>query len=354
MLANPGTLLFLTAGLLAQGPSSPAPIRLPNSNLQSFYVVIFEGGPFSFTVLDVRSDSQTDSAVRYIEIYPACGTYHVRAKAKVFENIPIEKLAGQADLCVSEESVAAVVNAARRKHVEEVWQDQYDIAADCGTETVIHRLPWLANLKFNMIQTRAPRIAAFWALPEDLRREMTGDTKAGEAAASQSEEHRVSEQAAIDIRGGAFNLAVPDLPPRQGMPAASKLSELVPDFPEATAPEEDFGVVEDLEQLGVEKYENIRYPQLAKIAHIQGEVELEVAVNAQAGTVMQVTPVSGHPILRLASIEAAKNWIFFHPYLGPNPVRFKIHFAVRCGATIQTNAAYAATPPKKAKKKRKH
>jgi hypothetical protein len=236
--------------------------------------------------------------------------------------------------------------------VEEIWPDQYDFAAQCGTETVVHHLPWLANLKFNMIETRAPRIARLWGLPEDLRRQATGDTMAGDGTPSQLTMHDAAEQAAIDIRGGNFNLAVPDLPPREGMPGAYKLSEIVPDFPEATAPEEDFGVVENLEQLGVEKYENIRYPQMAKIAHIQGEVELEVAVNAQAGTVMQVNPVSGHPILRLASIEAAKNWIFFHPYLGPNPLRLKIHFAVRCGPTIETSVASAARHHKKPKKKR--
>lgn len=51
------------------------------------------------------------------------------------------------------------------------------------------------------------------------------------------------------------------------------------------------------------------YPDLAKLAHIQGTTLLKITVGKD-GKVSKVTPVSGHPLLLQASIEAAKGWTY--------------------------------------------
>jgi len=52
-----------------------------------------------------------------------------------------------------------------------------------------------------------------------------------------------------------------------------------------------------------------RYSQIARMARVQGEVALDVAIGPE-GTVMSVTSRSGHPILRRDAEENVKTWIF--------------------------------------------
>ena len=55
------------------------------------------------------------------------------------------------------------------------------------------------------------------------------------------------------------------------------------------------------------------YPQMARIAHIQGNVILQVLINKQ-GHVANIKPVSGHPILIQAALDAVKQWEY-QPFL---------------------------------------
>jgi TonB family protein len=52
-----------------------------------------------------------------------------------------------------------------------------------------------------------------------------------------------------------------------------------------------------------------KYAALASAARIQGSVMLDLTVNA-AGTVTSVNAISGHPLLRNLSAEAARDWRF--------------------------------------------
>jgi len=56
-----------------------------------------------------------------------------------------------------------------------------------------------------------------------------------------------------------------------------------------------------------------QYPQMAKIAHIQGDVILAATISKN-GTIENLHQVSGHPILVQAAMEAVKQWKY-KPYL---------------------------------------
>jgi TonB family protein len=49
------------------------------------------------------------------------------------------------------------------------------------------------------------------------------------------------------------------------------------------------------------------YPQMARIAHIQGNVTLHVLIDKQ-GHVANIKPAMGHPILIQAALDAVKQW----------------------------------------------
>src|SRR5436305_1289232 len=55
------------------------------------------------------------------------------------------------------------------------------------------------------------------------------------------------------------------------------------------------------------------YPQMAKIAHISGNVVLQVIIGKD-GAVENIRAVNGHPILIQSAIDAVKQWKY-RPYL---------------------------------------
>jgi protein TonB len=71
------------------------------------------------------------------------------------------------------------------------------------------------------------------------------------------------------------------------------------------------------------------YPQMAKIAHIQGDVTLSAKIS-KTGSIEDLKIVSGHPLLAQAAMEAVKQWKY-KPYgLNGEPVEIEttilVHF----------------------------
>jgi len=62
------------------------------------------------------------------------------------------------------------------------------------------------------------------------------------------------------------------------------------------------------------------YPALAKQARIQGSVQVQIDISV-TGAVDNVTLLSGHPLLRDAALQAAKQWLFIPTELNGKPVR---------------------------------
>jgi protein TonB len=61
------------------------------------------------------------------------------------------------------------------------------------------------------------------------------------------------------------------------------------------------------------------YPQLAKMARIQGTVRLE-AIISKDGTIQDLRVVSGHPLLVKAALEAVQRWRYQPTLLNGEPV----------------------------------
>jgi len=62
------------------------------------------------------------------------------------------------------------------------------------------------------------------------------------------------------------------------------------------------------------------YPVIAKQAHIQGSVQVQIDIS-DTGAVTNVTLLSGHPLLREAALQAAKQWLFIPTELNGQRVR---------------------------------
>ncbi len=69
------------------------------------------------------------------------------------------------------------------------------------------------------------------------------------------------------------------------------------------------------------------YPNMAKIAHVQGVVELD-AVISKEGTIEKLQLISGHPMLAGAAIEAVRQWRYRPYVLNGEPIEVETRITV--------------------------
>jgi TonB family protein len=88
------------------------------------------------------------------------------------------------------------------------------------------------------------------------------------------------------------------------------------------------------------------YPAVAKAAKAEGPVQVQITVSEE-GRVTDATVISGHPLLRDAALEAARQWEFKPTELGGNPVKVQgiltFNFTLGGGENKAANSDEAQT-----------
>lgn len=136
----------------------------------------------------------------------------------------------------------------------------------------------------------------------------------------------------------------PPAPPvavaRTGNPASAGTSS-----PSVTAPTEvqkQIKVSGGVLQGGAIQRVQPAYPPAAKEARVSGVVQVQITVN-EKGEVIEATVISGHPLLRDATLAAARQWRFKPTELGGVPV--KVQGILTFNFTLQDGPAPATTQP---------
>jgi periplasmic protein TonB len=109
------------------------------------------------------------------------------------------------------------------------------------------------------------------------------------------------------VIGGLIGSAAP--PPKVATPQKLRVSS---------------GVVEGLKLSAP----NPTYPQMARIAHIQGDVILQATIS-KTGTVENLHAVTGHPILIQAALDAVRQWKYKPYILNGEPVEVETTIKVQ-------------------------
>ncbi|HET8890976.1 MAG TPA: energy transducer TonB [Candidatus Angelobacter sp.] len=109
------------------------------------------------------------------------------------------------------------------------------------------------------------------------------------------------------VIGGIIGSAAP--PPKVATPQKLRVSS---------------GVVEGLKLSAP----NPTYPQMARIAHIQGDVILQATIS-KSGVVENLRGVSGHPILIQAALDAVRQWKYKPYILNGEPVEVETTIKVQ-------------------------
>jgi periplasmic protein TonB len=118
----------------------------------------------------------------------------------------------------------------------------------------------------------------------------------------------------------------------RGIPGGGDLGEAPPPPPPtptptpvvktatAPAPDKVVRLTSKLTQGRVLRRVQPPYPVIAKHAHIQGVVQVQIDIS-ETGAVTNVTLLSGHPFLREAALQAARQWQFIPTELNGQRVR---------------------------------
>ncbi len=115
----------------------------------------------------------------------------------------------------------------------------------------------------------------------------------------------------------------PPPPPPPPSPATPPSAETLPAPPDAPLPPEESKVIRKsggvLQGAALHRV-NPEYPDEAKAARVTGVVTVEIKIDEQ-GKVIGARVLSGHPLLRDAAVEAARQWMFQPTYLQGEPVK---------------------------------
>lgn len=361
----PGKLVvFIILGAVAASAQTVAAV-------QPSRILIGSGNGQTWRITEIVSVSSSESRMRQISADFNCEEPHVsEAEEFYFQQDSVRQLASKADVCVPEGVLSSRVFSLRKKKQHSDEDDEDDEAdgnvgrkrmeVQCGTDVIVHDLPGRDSFRFSILKSKQPRLAALWDLADDLdkRARESRKTNLSEVEREQAERSNRDDMlsAAADLRGGKFDLVLEDVSWRYQKDGRKKLSEFMPS-PEEAINRENYGEVENLDQLGLARTpDQIRYPQMALVAHIQGDVQVVVSVDYGSGRVSSATASSGHPILSSGAIDAINKWLFVAPYSGPNPLSVSVHFKLRCGLLLDTSRSHVAknvAKKKKQKKKRK-
>lgn len=73
-----------------------------------------------------------------------------------------------------------------------------------------------------------------------------------------------------------------------------------------------------------------KYPPLAKMARISGQVVLELTLDAATGEVLNAVAISGHPLLRTSALDAAKQWRMEPQSVRGGKLKATLKYSLRC------------------------
>ncbi|HYE72848.1 MAG TPA: TonB family protein [Blastocatellia bacterium] len=129
---------------------------------------------------------------------------------------------------------------------------------------------------------------------------------------------------------GTPNLGTGPSVPGPGIPGASSEGEPAPPPPPAATPkpsptatptpEGPMRVTSQMIQSKAIRKIQPAYPSIAKTAGVAGPVQVQFVLS-ENGTIDEASVISGHPLLRAAALQAAKQWVFSPTLLNGKAVR---------------------------------
>ena len=298
------------------------PSRARNTDpLQSFYVVRSFFSDFLLDsyeeILEVTPVGK-DIRIRVIRISAAdryCGGQLVRAAERVLPGTPMKKVTGRVDLCsYTGQGVTDALKAAAPKALGDTWDSSaLTIVAKCGVQEKVFDFSYPAEVDLKALHRDNPRVDALWDLNYKVRSRAFGPRFSFQdlSAAEEKDREAFGTKLLPELVSGKVDTAFGDYTCANEKCDTNYLAWLLRGYTGPPAnPDTNSVELINASSLHPVKYSLPQYPQIAKTAHVFGEVRLRIVPDVQTGLVKDVQLVSDSSILGNPAINAAKQWQF--------------------------------------------
>jgi Gram-negative bacterial TonB protein C-terminal len=323
--------VFLLAPVALILATTDIPANAPDA-LHNFYIVshvVSDASPFWYDyVLDV-TPIEDGARVQYIRIAPVNSYCPMGITVKAVERLlpsSSAKSIAKIPLCsLNEEKVASAIKAAGRGGGIIDDTVGFTIVANCGAAGGFFDLPYTESIDFKWLEKNRPSVAALYYLSENIRKRVFGKDFSFYGVSSEQDDafQALGARLAPNLKAGMYDRAFsPDGP----------LSAVMDDYtgPVDERPRTYVAQLSDASAFHFTKYVPPTFPPLALQVLIQGEVGLKLAIDVSTGSVKDVMAISGHPLLQIAAIAAARQWQFqTDPQLSES-VELVVRFEMRC------------------------
>jgi TonB family protein len=320
-----------------------AAVRGAETNVpSSLYVVsafFSDDGPeFYYRVIDVRKEGQN-----YIVRYSRVATVNLYCPRRIVQSVdaklprPPSKLVKSSNPCTIKpnELDAAVKKYARSEGVLEAIS--FGVVAQCGGSEVVLRLPISQNVDLVRLRRANSSMAGLWDLASAITDSAFGskDVFHDRTDAEDLVLQRTGERVVPQLISGEYDAGLAAaVQGNVGSWKTPKFRDLLADYRGPVSAEEaKTGFVPQLLEAGKYQFSRFvvpKYPPLAMLARIQGNVELRLILDLDTGQVLEVEAVSGHPLLKPSAIEAAKQWRIEPKSITSQGLNLTVQYALRC------------------------
>ena len=330
--------LFLAAALIA---SSAWCAEAPTPSQMYMVSAAFSdhGGLFYYRVVDVQPDGR-DVVIRYSRIGwtdPAICPRKIVQSAQVrLRNRTIKDLVKRNNPCaVKPQDLAATVRkySIRGGHFETF---SVGVVATCGPMTSVLELPDESRVNLAKVKSANRTMGRLWDLVSDIVNPAFGEGDVFQGlGADDSVLQRAGQEIAPELASGRYD---------QGLEAAVRGNDLEWEHPRMRdlltdyhGPRTDLGLdsvtfiaLINAEQYRFRGFAKPGYPRLAAMAHIQGDVSLQLSVDPSTGKVSEVDASSGNQLLRDSASAAAKEWRFEPNSVSPGKIGITLRYSLQC------------------------
>jgi TonB family protein len=331
-------LLFIgVAAILAASAKAAVP--------SEFYVVsvLFSdnGALFYYRILDVKQEG-VDSLVRYFRIAPrsvSCPREIVQAvEARVANTTPAQ-LVEKNNPCALKSAALKAAIKKYAQHAGGLETISFGVVAQCDGVPVSLSLPRPESVKWKSLKGAHPEMAHLWDLSSEVTDRVFGSkdifrdrTEEDDLALQHAGKKFVRELVAGRYDAGLAAAAKGTLQ-NWRHPSFRKLLE---DYrgPISVSQANNAPGLLNPERYQFSKFVAPNYPPLAKMARIEGNVELRLTVDQASGEVSGVALVSEHPLLKDSAIAAAKQWRFTPNSATSETVNVTLDYSLRCPLPI--------------------
>jgi Gram-negative bacterial TonB protein C-terminal len=339
-------LLCSGASQILQAQTSLPQATKAQSSTEVSIVTTWEDDSYPYWQATITDASQVSEAVQvnyfYVEsAVPPCNQPEIKATSKLLPSTKVDALTAPLNLCALD--TEAINSSARRytrppKPFETV---RVGIIVLCGTTRKVFQLP-LFEMNETSLQQESPEVSRLMELERQVLMATFGKNDLRKLISQENGGQKRQDLQTDKFREGFWFCrrgTNPASQTRVGSPTNpiapeecdwSKLQLLLAayKYPPTKASDRKGQIINPRGYRFV-KYVAAEYPSIFVLRHVEGTVELELAIN-QDGYVEGTKIISGPQYLSKLAEDAAKQWQFDSNQIIRNPVKISIKFSPEC------------------------